>query len=207
MKYLIAILLAGSALLTPISAYAQLDEVVVTGMRQADEGPGLFLEKRGDYLLLEVSIENDSREFTVRIKEINETVQMFMEAAKSDPDITLSIIDENNFVRRLTEENFSDGIRNGSRPDTSFATLKVKTEIPETVEDSYKLATRLAEFVDDIEEKDRTTINTYDEISVSIVNPYQYRSEVIKMVTDEIKTVTTALGPEYRVILKVMKID
>ncbi len=50
-------------------------------------------------------------------------------------------------------------------------------------------------------QKGRTTISTYDEISVSVVNPYQYRTDVMKLVTDEVNNVTKALGPEYRVML------
>ncbi len=181
---------------------------MVTGTRisntvefDEDSTPGLFLEKRGDYLLLEVRIENDSRELTTRLKEINVAVQDFMTAARANPDITLSIVDDNDFVRPLTQENFSDGFRGGVRPDTSVATLKVKTAIPDKVEDSYKLATLLSEFVDSIEEKDRTKIQTYNDISVSVVNPYQYRGELIKLVVSEVNAITDSLGPEYRAVI------
>jgi len=214
------------AMLIPTTTYAQVDEIVVTAKKRQSDGPGLFLEKRGDFLLLEVSIENDSRELSTRTEEIGVAVSDFIAAAKKNPEITLSIIDESNFVRPLSQENFNDGIRSGnrpipgnvnpmiinngirvgsiataSRPDTSITYLKVKTEIPDKVEDSYKLANKLAVFVESIEEKGRTTISTYDEISVSVVNPYQYRTEVMKLVTDEVNTVTQALGPEYRVIM------
>ena len=60
----------------------------------------------------------------------------------------------------------------------------------------------LGEFVDSIEEEDRTTITTYDEISVSVVNPFQYRVDVIKKVVDEVNMITNGLGPEYRAIIK-----
>jgi len=201
MKKLLAASLLSLTLSVPISAYAQMDEIVVTATKRQEDGPGLFLEKRGDYLLLEVSIGNDSRDLSTRTKEINIAVNDFISAAEKNSDITLSIIDESDFVRPLTEENFNDGLRSGSRPDTSIAYLKVKTQIPTEVKDSYKLANKLAVFVERIEEKGRTKISTYDEISVSIVDPYQYRTDVMKLITDEINDVTEALGPEYRVIL------
>jgi len=192
-------------------ALAQVDEIIVTATRLSGsspiavsgggDGPGLFLEKKGDFLLLEVTIENDSREFTDRLEGINDTVQKFIEAATNDPDITLSIIDDS-FVRPLTKENFSDGIRPGGRPDTSVATLKVKTAIPEKVEDSYKLATKLSAFVDSIPETTRTKIKAFDQISVSVVNPYQYRSDVSKLVVAEINVITDGLGPDYRAIVR-----
>jgi len=208
MKKYLALAILGTALLIPLSAQAQMDEIIVTGSRinntvefDEDSTPGLFLEKRGDFLLLTVRIENDSRELTTRLKEINAAVQDFMAAAETNPDIKLSIIDDNDFVRPLTQQNFRDGIRGGARPDTSLATLKVKTAIPDKVEDSYKLATLLSEFVDGIEERDRTKIQTYNDISVSVVNPYQYREELIKLVISEVNNITDSLGPEYRAVI------
>ncbi len=201
MLRLISILCLTFALLLPHSAKAQ-DEIVVTGTRIDNSIPGIFLEKRGDFLLLEAKIENDSRELSTRLKEINVTLKKFQAAADKNPKITLGIVDDSDFVRPLSESNFSDSIRFGSRPDTSVATLKVKTKIPENVIDSYKLAQMLGEFVDSIDEEDRTTINTYDEISVSVVDPFQYRVDVIKKVIDEVNMITEGLGPNYRVIIK-----
>jgi len=81
------------------------------------------------------------------------------------------------------------------------AFLKVKTQIPDNVEDSFKLAAKLGEFVDDLEEVGRTRIKTSDEVAVSVVNPYQYRKQVLKLVLAEIKEVTETLGPDYRAVL------
>ena len=181
---------------------AAQDEIIVTASRIDNSTPGVFLEKRGDFLLLEAKIENDSRELSTRIKEINATLEKFQQAAAKNPKITLGIVDDSDFVRPLSESNFSDSIGYGSRPDTSVATLKVKTEIPGSVIDSYKLAQMLSEFVDSIDEEDRTTITTYDEISVSVVNPFQYRMDVIKKVVGEVNMITDSLGPEYRAIIK-----
>jgi len=179
---------------------AQEDEIIVTAMRRA-ASPGILLEKKGDFLLLQVQIENDSRGLDIRLSEISDTVDNIISAAKSDPSIELSIIGENDLVRPLSMESFQSGIRGGNRPDTSVAYMKVKTKIPEQVEDSYKLATKLGEFVESIEEVGRTRVKSSNEVSVSVVNPYQYRKEVQKMVLDEINEVTSALGPDYRVVL------
>ncbi len=181
-------------------ANAQTDEVIVTGSRIVD-APGITIEKKGDYLLLEVNIENDSRELSVRIKEMNATIDNMIAAAKNDPDIILSLIDDNDFVRPLSKDTFHAGIRRGSRPDTSIATLKVKTNIPARIEDSFKLAQKLAEFVDGIEEVGRTKVDNYDEVSVSVVDPYQYRDEVRNKIITEINATTNALSGGYRVIV------
>ena len=180
----------------------EFDEIIVTGTRVQDESPGIFVEKKGDFLLLEVEIENDSRELSVRLKEMNATIKKMMSAAKNQPDIELSLVDENDFVRPLTVDTFYAGIRSGTRPDTSVATIKVKTNIPENVADSYKLAQKLAEFVDAQEEIGRTIIDNNYEMAVSVINPYQYRSEVRAQIIDEINKTVSALGGNYSVIVK-----
>ena len=200
MKHLLTSCIALTAMLIPLQADAQEDEVVVTGSRLS-ASPGIYLEKRGDYLLLEVQIENDSRELDTRLEEINDTVDSIIDAAEADPSIELSIVGDGNMVRPLSMENFRTGIRSGGRPDTSVAFLKVKTEIPNAVADSYKLATKLGSFVEDLDEVGRTRITALDDIAVSVVNPFQYRKEVMDLIIDEVNDVTGKLGPDYRVIL------
>lgn len=182
------------------SVQAQEDEVVVTGSRLS-ASPGIYLEKKGNYLLLEVQIENDSRGLDVRLQEITETVDNVIAAAEEDPSIELSIVGDGNMVRPLSQENFKSGIRAGGRPDTSIAFMKVKTAIPDNVGDSYKLATKLGSFVEGLEEVGRTEIKARDDIAVSVVNPFQYRKEVMDLIIDEVNDVTGKLGPDYRVIL------
>ena len=89
------------ALLTPAPAAAQDDEIVVTGTRlsRADSfsdlggAPGITVVKKGDFLLLGVTIESDARERRERLKEISDTIQAFLDAAKADESIELSIIE------------------------------------------------------------------------------------------------------------------
>ncbi len=201
MKILIKTLILGGLLAgLSIPALAQLDEIIVTATKRVDSSPGIFLETKGDYLLLEVRIENDSRGIATRFNEISETVDNFISASRKDSAIELSIVDDG-FVRPLSKSNFKSGIMGGNRPDTSVAYLKVKTKIPDTVGDSYKLATKLGAFVDSIDKVGRTVIETEDEISVSVVNPYQYRQKVMDLVIIEINDITARLGPDYRAVI------
>lgn len=191
--------------ITALPAAAQMDEIVVTGTRisalNSDSAPGVTLEKQGNFFLLQVSLENDRRLATERTPEIMATMEKIVTAAESDPTITLSMIDDNNMVRPLTRSGFEDGIRRGNRPDTSIANLQLKTAIPANVTDSYSLATKLTDFADELTGEGRTTVDYYDDVQLSIVNPQQYRSELIRTITSEIRQTTTALGEDYRVIL------
>lgn len=198
-------------LLTPEPATAQeFDEIVVTGSRiarattfkESGGAPGVTLVKRGDFLLLGVTIESDAREATERMKELSDTIEAFIQAAESDDTIELSIIESGTTVRKLTQANYIQGVSYGGRPDTSVARMRVKTAIPDRVENSAILATKLSRFVEGIKETGRISISTNGETSVSVVDPYQYRDEVVAKIVDEINAITDALGPEYVAIIE-----
>lgn len=201
----------GLFLLTPEPVQAQdQDEIIVTGTRlsransfeENGGAPGVELVKRGDFLLLGVTIESDARDASERMEEISETIDAFLEAAEADETIELSIIESGTTVRRLTQANFIQGVSYGGRPDTSVARIRVKTSIPDQVENSAELASKLSRFVNSVEEKGRITISTNGDTSVSVIDPYQYRDEVVAKVVDEINAITDALGPEYVAIIE-----
>ena len=200
--------LASLMIFTPDVSFAQsVDEIVVTGSRISrtsnleNGGPGVTVIKRGDFLLLEVLVESDARERKDRMAELLQTIEAMLSAAESDPSIELSIIESGRTVRQLTTSNYVSGVSRGARPDTSIARMRVKTAIPEQVENSALLASKLSRFVDGIEETGRITISTAGETSVSVLDPFQYRDEVVSLVIQEVNAVKDALGPEYVAII------
>lgn len=201
------------ALLAPLPVAAQsvgADEIIVTGTRlsrtnsfqKSGGAPGINIVKKGDFLLLGVTIESDARDGSERLQEISDTIEAFIKAADKDDTIELSIIESGTTVRQLTQSNYIQGVSFGGRPDTSVARMRVKTAIPDRVENSAVLASKLSRFVDGVEEKGRITISTNGETSVSVVDPYQYRDEVVAKIVEEINDITDALGPEYVAIIK-----
>ncbi len=105
-------------------------------------------------------------------------------------------------MRSLTTQNYVQGIASGARPDTSITRIRVKTAIPDQVANSASLASKLSRFVDKVDEKGRVTISSSGATSVSVVDPYQYRDEVVAAIVEEVNAVTDALGPEYVAIIK-----
>jgi len=114
----------------------------------------------------------------------------------------MSIVEAGTTVRQLTKSNYRQGISLGNRPDTSIARIRVKTAIPDQVENSGNLATKLSRFVNSIREIGRITVSTNGETAVSVIDPYQYRKDVVTAVIEEINAVTDALGPEYVAIIE-----
>ncbi|MCG8443379.1 MAG: hypothetical protein MI723_16370 [Caulobacterales bacterium] len=196
--------LALSILLTP-AAHAQAREyanIVVTGARAERALPAVFLERRGDFLLLEVRVENDTRDINTRLSEMSATLSAMREQAEAAPAIELSLVDDNDLVRPLTADNWRRGIGPGGRPDTSVTYVRVKTPIPEEVESSFELTDRLGAFVSAVETTGRTELIASDAIDVSIVDPQQYRGELIERIGDDMRRVTQAMGGDYRVVAK-----
>ena len=177
------------------------EEVVVTGIRaSADEYPGVTYTRKGDFLLLKLLISNDTRDEDARKKEIFSTLKKAIQLSEKDSKIELSVI-QNGFVIPLTEKNHKIDLDTGSRPDTSEALIRVKTTIPSEVKDPEGLIANMKKFAESIPVSGRVEIEVLDDIDVSIVNPSQYRSKILKLVTEDIKDVTTSLGEDYRVVL------
>ena len=190
-------LFAGSA----APSWAQ-DEIIVTATRMDASVPGTFLEVQGDFLLVEITVYNDSRDIETRGEEITETLENLAQAAERNRDIELSLRIEDEIVRPFTLKAAIDAVTSGSQPQTSRVTLLAKTPIPSKVTNSYALVTKLQSFAEDVETVGRTSVFTDEEPNVSVEDPDQYRPQLITAVTDEIKAITSALGGNYRVILQ-----
>lgn len=195
---------AGAFALTALTSAAsaqeyRMESVTVTSSKFSEGSPGVVLKRQGDFLLMDIAIESDSREISVRKKEIQETVDKLLKSAKQKDDITVSI-DANGMVfPLLTSENLP--MISGLRPDTSLVKLVLRTPIPKEVKDVQDLSSRLSVFANSINGVGRATVDAYDDTTVSVVNPQQYRMDVIFAVLDEVKAVTGRLGPDYRVVL------
>jgi len=179
------------------SAYAQADEIIVMA-RRVENSPGVFLEKRGDFLLLTATLVNDTRDVGTRFSELNQTINKIITSASRDADISLNVVDDNDFVRPLTTDNFQAGIRSGRRPDTSIVTIYVKTAIPSNAQQAFGLSAKMGSFIEKIKGVGRTEIDTNDDVTVSVVNPQQHRRALLAQILEEIKYVTQSLGPDYR---------
>lgn len=174
------------------------ESVVVTGSR-IESMPGVTLKRQGDFLLIDVIITSDSREYTLRKAEIEKTVDGLLASAKAEKDISVSIDANGLIYPLLSSENLP--MSGGNRPDTSLTKLVLRTPIPKNVTDIQPLVTKLDLFADTIEGEGRATLETSGTPDVSIVNPDQYRMDVINAVLDEVDRVTKRLGPNYRVII------
>ncbi len=186
-------------------AFAQeVEEVVVTGSR-VEEGtamPGTFLRKKGDFLLLQVSVTNDTRDAKARKEEIYATLRTALTAARRDGSIELSVIDENGLVIPLKVDSATVPLRAGGRPDTDATTISVKTRIPATGADGQALISRLKDFVSGLKVTGRTQLDAYGDVEISVVGPNGYRDEIIALFAADANKTSRALGLDYKVVVQ-----
>jgi hypothetical protein len=197
--FLLALSIASGA------TYAQsdLEEIVVTGAKK--EGihiPATSLKRQADFLLLQVEISNDSRDYKIRRDEIYATLRAVLAAAERDRAIELAVTREDNIVLPLKLDDTTLNFKNDGVRATLETTISIKTAIGSGATDGAALIAKLKNFVSSIKPAGRTTLNEDEETQVSVVNIVQYRDPVIQLFANDVKKVTSALGGDYRVVIR-----
>ncbi|MEO1492410.1 MAG: hypothetical protein AAFV19_09700 [Pseudomonadota bacterium] len=190
----------------PVAAqqnYVQERVVLNAASIPVSQLPGVRLIRAGDSLLLAVRLLNDAIEPDRRREELRQTLSNMLDAAGKDQTLELSVVDPEGFVAPLTEVDQSISIL-GSREQRgmSHIDIRLKTTIPDDAVDGKALVNRLRGFVNSTETVGRTVVNATGAVDISILNPEQYRGDVIKLITAEIKLITTELGDDYKVVLQ-----
>lgn len=206
-------IMALTAALAPLAAMAQNDEIVVTASKRewaSDKGyeqPHVVRKKRPDNLIVEVSVLNDTRNAAERYRELEETMSALVDEASRIPIIELGVIIEREdedgytaqFVRPYDHSRFEDLVTSGYRPDTSAVNLIVKTPVKSSYTSEQDALGVIERFVEGVETTGRTEINDDDEPILSIINPSQYRYEIIDDIAKDANRVVKAFGSDYRV--------
>lgn len=178
-----------------------IDEVVVTAMKRqggsTDDVPGIFVTRRADNLLVEVTVVCDTRDAGQRLDELRQTLRNLIRGQRP-PMVALGVGE--GMVGVFDEAAIDDVITVGARPDTSVARLLVKTRIEpgDTVDSAVK---RIRDYAARTPKVGRTEIVVDDGVQLSILGLAQYRSQIIAAVAADAKSVAGALGDDYRVTL------
>jgi hypothetical protein len=191
------------AAVTGAPAWAQVDEVVVTGARISGEDyssiPAVVLQRRADFLVQRVRLTNDTRAEDARIRELHQTIRDMVSDAAKKPGIALSYGDE--FLIPIsaaaTEVVLGPG---GKRPDTSSTSIYVKMALGEK-EDVPAAIANLTAFIKKARISGRTEIEPEDDVGLSLVTPEKYRYEIITKITEDAKKLREAVGSKCRIQL------
>lgn len=202
-KKIIATCLVLMGLALPVHAQDfGVEEIVVTGIRASDdyyETPAITLKKTGDFLVQRVKVVNDSRDKTLREREIRETLQGLASAATRNGNIELSYGDE--FLRTLDPKDKTlVFMEERSRADTSYLYFSVKLRVNDKQSPEDQEAA-LEKFIQSAKKVGRTELDATDDTGLSIVNPEKYRYEVIQQIAAENTRLLEAIGQKCEVQL------
>jgi hypothetical protein len=175
-KLVSAFILAG-VLCSP--AWAQLEEIVVTGSRVSGDDysriPAVVLERRADFLVQRIQLTNDTRAEEARTKELHQTIRDMVSDAAKRPGIALSYGDE--FLIPITAIAYEVPLTaGGKRADTSSTSIYVKMALGEKDNVAEAIAT-LRAFIKKSRVSGRTEIEPEGDVGLSLVSPEKYRRD------------------------------
>ena len=204
--------------LLPAPAFAQdLNEgnVLVTGSRirqsyidprtntaieteeDASGLPQVGLRRRADFALLPVVVAGDTREREQRRQEILTMVRSALDLARR-AGIELAIGDF--FVVPLTAENYRTLVFHGDgRPDSERVAFFVKTPLGASADEANQAITRLEQFVRSVPAAGRAEMRAAGALTLSIVAPDQYRSQILDMIATDARATAGRFGPQQQV--------
>ncbi len=199
---LAASLMAGStaARSAPPPPSSGVEELVVTAEKRGEydplQTPQTVLHKRADNLITKVTVICDTRELSQRKDELRATLRNMIRAAGQDKRIALGVGEE--VVGAFDETMLDTVIVPDRKADTSRATVLIKT--PVAAGDTFDGATgRIKEFVKRTAKVGRTEVLLDDDWELTLINPSQYRPDVIKLVADDARRTASAFGDGYGV--------
>jgi hypothetical protein len=180
-------------------AQAQVETVVVTSERAEGDVSGIFIVKRADHLISTVVVTCDTRDANQRRKEMKDTLRDMLRAAAATSTISLGVGDR--MVDKLTESDLDDIIVPDTRPDTSRATIVVKTAISPTDTINAAIA-RVTDFIKRTAVIGRTEVKREGDWGLAIVAPEQYRDAILAKVVEDAKHAEAQFGADYGVTIE-----
>jgi hypothetical protein len=202
---LYALLLMGLVVLAPAApAWAQLEEVVVTGARINGDDysrmPAVVLQHRADFLVQRIRLTNDTRAEAGRTQEIYQTIRDMLADAARRPGIALAYGDD--FLIPITANAYEVPLEAGNkRSDTSSTRIYVKLALSEK-DDVPKAIAELTAFIKKARVSGRTEIEPDGDVGLSLVTPEKYRYDIIGKITADAKHLQSTAGAQCKVEIK-----
>ena len=197
-----ALIIGAILLALPTSAgWAQddLGEVVVTGQRTSqpyyeEERPVIGLRRQADSAVQSVAFTSDSRDEPTRKREIH---AMLLAAIDRAGGAGVQLVTGDFELVPVARANYGELVfQSGNRPDTSVINLMVKAKLAGSTGSAQK---RIDDFVRTVPPSGRALLEKRGSLTLTIINPDQYRDEIVRLVADGAKKSAGFFGPEYGV--------
>lgn len=195
-KILIAATMFGAA------APAWSQEVLVTGQRRGTNDavysdgvvgsarPIVNLRRTADYVVQTVSVVGDTRDATARRDDLHATIRNMIEGAAKG-GIELAIGDY--VIEPLTLANYKNlYLRGDGRPDTDQTSFLIKVRLVAGM-DIKAAEQKIAQFVASVAKVRRTQVSVSG-TTLSVVDPDQYRGQIIDLIAADAATTSGKFG-------------
>lgn len=174
-------------------------EVVVTGQRASadylsDEQTVVGLRRPADSAIQPVKFTSDSRDEAVRKREIHAMIAAAIGRADA---VGVELVTGEFELTKVTAANYRDLVfAGGGRPDTSEISVFVKAKLAGSVGSAQS---RIDNFIKAVPAEGRALMERRGAITLTIINPDQYRPEIVKLVAAEALKTAGAFGADYGV--------
>jgi hypothetical protein len=194
---------AGAALMLAITAapavHAQyVGEIVVSAEHREATPPHVVVFRRADNLVIEVSVDCDTRDPGQRMAEVKATLHNMVDAAAAS-QVELGV-ESSDVVLALKPDAVDELLKPGEQPDSTTATLVVKTHITDA--DTFETASgRIDAFLHKTRLVGRTLVAHSGDWQLTLVTPRQYHGQIVAAVAQEASDTLKSVGPGYGVEL------
>lgn len=198
-------LVSAAIALCAVAMPAMAQEVVVTASRARGGGymdssapsPALALRRTADFVVLQVKVTGDTRDPAKRREEIYAMIRgAIVVAQKSGVELATG----ETIVEPLTLANYQSLILSDDddRDDTQAASFLIKSALTQGG-DAKAALERIARFVREVPNVGRAEMKTEGELTLSVVNPEQYRGQIVALVAADATGSAGKFGDAYRV--------
>jgi hypothetical protein len=176
-----------------------LGEVIVTGNRlnagyAQENRPVIGLRREADSAVRMISFSSDSRDEATRKKEIHTMLAAAMDRAAA---AGVELVVGNFELTPVTKANYQElPLVWAGRVDTSKADVMVKVKLAGSTTSADQ---RIDAFVKSLSRSGRGAIDATGGLTLTIINPDQYRDAIVKLVAEDARSRAAIFGPDYAV--------
>jgi hypothetical protein len=174
-------------------------EIVVTAQRASsdylgDEQTVIGLRRTADSAVQQVQITSDSRDEDMRKREIHAMLESAINRASG---AGVELVTGDFDLVPLTLSSYKDLIfGKGNRPDTSNVSFYVKAKLTGSTGSAQS---RIDSFIKGVPPSGRSLMEKQGDLTLTIINPDQYRDQIIKLVAAESLKYAGYFGGDYGV--------
>jgi hypothetical protein len=196
-SFLISIFIFASVVSVQNGYALESGEVIVSANRNSaryaqENRPVIGLRRQADSVVLQIAISSDSRDAEVRKKEIHAVLASALDRAAA---AGIEIVTGNYELNAVSKTNYQQlPLEYGNRVDTNKVLVMLKLKLSTNVAAAQQ---QLSNFVKNIPQSGRGVVDINGGVTLTILNPDQYRDDIIKLVADHARKQAAVFGPDY----------